>query len=98
VEGRELNVLKTLDFSKYTPQLICLEDNSKGLCSKNCDFLKNKGYVYIARTGVNDWYTLEQYQKYYYLERLKACYTKTRWRLKHRLKSLLGLEINKSHI
>tara|TARA_R110000868_G_scaffold75979_7_gene218912 strand:+ start:1138 stop:1878 length:741 start_codon:yes stop_codon:yes gene_type:complete len=98
VEGHELTVLETLDFKTYRPNLVCLEDNSKGECLKCHDFMKQQGYTYIARTGVNDWYCLDQLASAYKLERAKANFTKLRWRTKTRLKNLLGLQKNKSHI
>lgn len=98
VEGHELTVLNTLNFEQYRPKLICLEDNSKGECFKCHEFLNDKGYVFIARTGVNDWYALPVYQKYFIASSLKARLTKMRWRLKSRLKDLLGLQKAKSHI
>ncbi len=98
VEGHELTVLETLDFKSHRPKLVCLEDNSKGECLKCHDFMKQNGYVYIARTGVNDWYCLEHLSSHYKLDRMKANFTKLRWRTKTRLKNLLGLEKKKSHI
>lgn len=98
VEGHELTVLKTLDFKTYKPNLICLEDNSKGECSKCHDFMKKNGYTYIARTGVNDWYCLNSFASDYRLPRLKANLTKLRWRTKTQLSQMLGLKKSKSHI
>ncbi len=98
VEGHELTVLKTLDFEVYKPSLICLEDNSKGECMKCHDFMKQNGYTYIARTGVNDWYCLNSYASNYRLTRLKAKFTKLRWRTKTQLKEILGLKKSQSHI
>lgn len=98
VEGHELNVLQSMDFEKFKPQLICIEDNSKGECRVIQDFLQRKNYVYIARTGVNDWYTLPQYQKHFTWQRLQALYTKKRWQLKTKFYRLLKIKKNKSHI
>lgn len=98
VEGHELSVLKTLDFDRFQPKLICLEDNSKGECLENCNYLKDKGYVYICRTGVNDWYTLARYAGHFRFDRLHALFTKFRWRLKTKFYESFGLKKAKPHV
>ena len=49
VEGAELNVIKSLDFKRYKPQLICIEiHNSKKMYDTNYDYLKsNNIYKYL---------------------------------------------------
>ena len=54
VEGTELEVLKGLDFSKYTPKLILLED--KHLYLNKHLYLKSKGYILVRRLNRNCWY------------------------------------------
>ena len=54
VEGAELQVLKGLDFAKYQPKLILLED--KHLYLTKHHFLNKHGYRLIKRTGFNFWY------------------------------------------
>ena len=55
-EGNELNVLKGIDFNKYKPVLITIEDNSFDLENKNkkekISFLNEKGYKLINIVGV----------------------------------------------
>ena len=49
VEGAELNVLKSLNFKRFNPQLICIEiHNSKKMYDKNYDYLRsNNIYKYL---------------------------------------------------
>ena len=49
VEGKELNVLKSLNFKRYKPQLICIEiHSSKNMYDKNYNYLKsNNVYKYL---------------------------------------------------
>ena len=49
VEGRELDVLKSLNFKKYEPKLICIEiHNTKKLYDTNYKYLKsNSIYKYL---------------------------------------------------
>lgn len=54
VEGTELEVLKGLDFDKYSPRLILLED--KHLYLNKHLYLKKKGYVLVKRLNGNCWY------------------------------------------
>jgi len=50
VEGAELNVLKSLNFKRYKPQLICIEiHNPKKMYDANYNYLKsNNIYKYLA--------------------------------------------------
>jgi FkbM family methyltransferase len=54
VEGMEMDVLLGLDFSKYSPLLILMED--KHLYLNKHRFLKKKGYVLMKRDNENCWY------------------------------------------
>jgi FkbM family methyltransferase len=56
VEGFELEVLKSIDFEKVIVRCICLENNSTNLYGSDDvrDFLKLKGYVFLARIGYLD--------------------------------------------
>ena len=56
IEGNEINALKSLNFRKYSPKLICVEihNNTSGRNSKDYlkkkpiyNFLRNKGYKHI---------------------------------------------------
>lgn len=91
VEGHELNVLETLDFETFSPQIIMLEDNSKGFDKKPLRFLESKGYSRVHRTGVNDWYT-KDLKHLFAAKRLKAAITFMRWDLKRSLYRLIGKE------
>ena len=53
VEGKELNVLESLNFSKYKPKLICIEiHNHEKMYDKNYDYLKrNSVYKFLIRKG-----------------------------------------------
>ena len=54
VEGTELEVLKGIDFDKFEPKLILLED--KHLYLNKHLYLKKKGYVLVQRLNRNCWY------------------------------------------
>ncbi len=54
VEGMEMDVLLGLDFEKYRPSLILMED--KHLYLNKHYFLKKKGYVLMKRANENCWY------------------------------------------
>ena len=53
VEGNELNVLKSLNFSKYKPKLICIEiHNQEEMYNSNSDYLKrNPVYKFLTKKG-----------------------------------------------
>ena len=53
VEGKELNVLESLNFSKYKPKLICIEiHNHEKMYDNNYDYLKrNSVYKFLIRKG-----------------------------------------------
>ena len=65
VEGAELNVLKSLNFKNYKPQLICIEiHNSKNMYDTNYDYLKsNNIYKYL----VNKKYKIVWKNKYSFI-------------------------------
>jgi FkbM family methyltransferase len=65
VEGVELNVLKSLNFKRYKPQLICIEiHNSKNMYDTNYDYLKsNEIYKYL----INKKYNLVWKKKYSFI-------------------------------
>lgn len=69
VEGMEFQILKAMNLDKYTPKVICLETvdySNDGRSEKNTaliDFVKNKGYVVYADTGINTIFILEKIWK-----------------------------------
>ena len=65
VEGVELNVLKSLNFKQYKPQLICVEiHNSKNMYDTNYDYLKsNDIYKYL----INKKYKIIWKKKYSFI-------------------------------
>lgn len=54
VEGHEIDVMCGLDFKKYKPSLILIEDGVRDLTKHR--FLKNRGYKLVRRTTLNNWY------------------------------------------
>jgi len=54
VEGMELQVLQGLDFKKYKPALILLEEHRRDY--KKHYYLSSQGYRLVKRTGRNNWY------------------------------------------
>ncbi|MFC1839023.1 FkbM family methyltransferase [Thermodesulfobacteriota bacterium] len=54
VEGMEMDVLLGLDFNKYKPSLILMED--KHLYLNKHRFLKKMGYILMKRANENCWY------------------------------------------
>ena len=64
-EGTELNVLKSLNFKQYKPQLICVEiHNSKNMYDINYDYLKtNDIYKYL----INKKYKVVWKRKYSFI-------------------------------
>jgi FkbM family methyltransferase len=57
VEGLEVDVFRGLDFKKYAPRLILVEDHAHNLRTHH--FLKGKNYRLVYRTGRNNWYVPE---------------------------------------
>jgi len=65
VEGSELNVLKSLNFKRYKPQLICIEiHNSKNIYDTNYNYLKSN---YIYKYLVNKKYKVIWKNKYSFI-------------------------------
>ena len=54
VEGHEIAVLRGLDFLKYRPTLILIEDGLQDLSRHR--FLTARGYKVVKRTHLNNWY------------------------------------------
>lgn len=54
VEGYDMEVLKSNDWNKYRPRLVCVEDGSG---KKFCDFFKNVGYKKIGNNGLNTFFS-----------------------------------------
>ena len=54
LEGMELEALQGLDFSKFKPDLIIVEDRLNNLSRHH--FLKGVGYKLVRRNGSNHWY------------------------------------------
>lgn len=59
VEGLDLQIIKSLNFEKYKPEVFCVETlrySERGMETKNqelIDFLKSKGYFVYADTYIN---------------------------------------------
>ena len=65
VEGGELNVLKSLNFNYYKPQLICIEiHNSKNMYDTNYDYLKSNN---IYNFLINKKYKVVWKRKYSFI-------------------------------
>ena len=58
VEGVEIDVLKGINFSKYKPNLLVIEDNSGGSDKSVSCYMQQYGYVKITTIGCNDFYLL----------------------------------------
>ena len=54
VEGHEIEVMRGLDFKKFQPALILIEDGVRDLSKHR--FLKSCGYKLVKRTTLNNWY------------------------------------------
>jgi hypothetical protein len=63
VEGLDFDVLKSNDWEKVTPRVICIEDaslvNSETEISK---YLKSKGYIFTDSTGISSIYVHRTYE------------------------------------
>ena len=53
-EGMELAAMRGLDFTKYRPRFVLLEDRMDNLAKHR--FLLGKGYKIVNRRGSNNWY------------------------------------------
>ena len=56
VEGHELEVLRGFSVEVFRPRVIIVEDNSNQADRRIPDYLADRGYLLVRRTGVNDWY------------------------------------------
>ncbi len=54
VEGMELQVLRGLDFQKFAPQLVLIEEHRRDYAKHF--YLRHHGYRLVKRTGRNNWY------------------------------------------
>ena len=90
VEGHELDVLKTMDFQRYNPTVVVIEDNSKGEDSRVRKFMAQNGYYLFDRVSVNELYCREENLKYFIWRRVKVHYKYFRWRTKRFLYRLVG--------
>ena len=54
VEGHEVEVLQGLDFDRWQPMLILVEDHVSNL--KTHHYLQSQGYRLVRRLGFNGWY------------------------------------------
>ena len=59
VEGHEIEVMRGLDFARYKPDLILIEDGVRNLAKHN--FLKSCGYKLVKRTTLNNWYVPKEH-------------------------------------
>jgi FkbM family methyltransferase len=53
-EGTEIAVLQGLDWKRYRPRLVLLEDHARDFSKHR--FMKSLGYKLFRRTGFNSWY------------------------------------------
>ncbi len=53
-EGTEIDVMNGLDWSRYQPELILIEDHARNFSKHR--YLTAKGYRLFRRTGFNSWY------------------------------------------
>lgn len=72
VEGHELEVLKGFSIERYQPRILLIEDNSNQTDPTVQNYMKSKGYIIVKRTGVNDWYALENDKVLVVPEQIKA--------------------------
>lgn len=85
VEGVELNVLQGLSLSHFAPRILLIEDNSQGRDLTVRHYLKQRGYIPVHRTGVNDWYVRVQDSKLFKWQRLQLMFRHGKWWIKYRL-------------
>lgn len=71
VEGHEIEVMRGLNFEKYRPSLILIEDGVRNLDKHR--FLKQRGYRLVKRTTLNNWYIPgeQPFRMTFWLERLE---------------------------
>ena len=51
IEGNEINALKTLNFKKYNPRLICIEIHNPIIKSRRNNFTSNPIYKFLKKKG-----------------------------------------------
>lgn len=56
VEGHEIDVLRGFDLERWRPEFLILEDNENFGNDLVRDYLRERGWVPVRRTGVNDWF------------------------------------------
>jgi FkbM family methyltransferase len=97
VEGHELEVLKGFSLEKFAPRIVLLEDNSNQTDPTVENYMKKKGYVIFKRTGVNDWYALENDRELVVPEQIKALQEE---RAKAYLENMMALHLSSllSHV
>lgn len=54
LEGMELQALQGLDFKRFKPSVVIIEDRLDSLCRHK--FMKARGYKLVRRNGSNHWY------------------------------------------
>src|SRR5207249_8921161 len=54
VEGHEIEVMRGLDFKKFQPALILIEDGFRDM--ERHRYLRQHGYKIVKRTSLNNWY------------------------------------------
>lgn len=59
VEGHEIEVMCGLNFKKYKPALILIEDGVRDLAKHR--FLQGCGYKLVKRTSINNWYVPQEH-------------------------------------
>ena len=91
VEGHELEVLKGFSLEKFNPRIVLLEDNSNQTDAAVQNYMKSKGYIIFKRTGVNDWYALENDRELIVPEQIKAFQEE---RAKAYLENLIALHLS----
>lgn len=84
VEGHEIDVMRGLDFKKFRPALVLIEDGVRDLGKHR--YLTRNGYKLVKRTSLNNWYVPRDvpFHMTFWLERLEL------WR-----KMYLGLPFRK---
>lgn len=89
VEGGEIGVLKSIDFSKVQIKVFTIENNYNSKEIRN--FLKPYGYKLLAKLGADEVYHLNS-MRYDLIIKFRIKRTKDYWNiLKSRIKSKMGL-------
>lgn len=67
IEGLELPVLRTMDFSRFRPKVMCIEtityseDNTERKLTETIDFVLSQGYLIFADTYINTIFVDEEF-------------------------------------